>query len=142
MDSENRYPNGPEDEYEKYSHNDDNEKDKFVNRVKKRDYYPSNTPETFIRNAITGVAYPWKVGSNDSRRLFKVVDCFGTIDSNGFKLPKRKNHSDLGQVNPNPNNLYYDSPEDFMRHRNSTVSPELIQKWLKKKNELFPANTQ
>ena len=63
MDYEHRYPNGREDQYENSDHDrDDNEKDKYVNRIKKRAYYPSNTSDSFIKNAITGTAYPWKVG--------------------------------------------------------------------------------
>jgi hypothetical protein len=45
-------------------------------------------------------------------------------------------------VNPNPIHLYYDSPEEFMRHRNCTVSPALIESWLQTKNELFSSLTQ
>lgn len=143
MDYENRYPNGREDEYENCSDHgrDDNDKDKYVNRVKKRAYYPSNTSDSFIKNAITGVAYPWKVGSNESRRLFKVFDTLGLHDSNGVKMTGRKRRSDVGQFNPAPNHLYYDSPEEFMRHRNCTVSPALIESWLKTKNELFSVAT-
>lgn len=137
MDYEHRYPNGREDAYEIYDDRDNNETDKFVNKVKKRVFCPSNTPDSFIKNAITGVAYPWKVGSIDSKRLFKVVDTLGLHDKHGFKLPGRKQRSEVGQINPNPNHLYYDSPEEFMRHRNCKVSQELIDSWLKTKNELF-----
>lgn len=142
MDYENRFPNGREDEYDNYSDRDNNEKDKFVNRVKKRSYYPSNTPDSFIKNAVTGTAYPWKVGSKDSKRLFKVVDALGLHDKQGIKLPGRKRRSDVVQANPNPNHLYYDSPEEFMRHRNCTVSPVLIERWLKSKNDFFSDSTQ
>ena len=142
MDYEHRYPNGREEEYESYSDRDDNDKEKYVNRIKKRAHYTSNTPDSFIKNAITGMVYPWKVGSKDSKRLFKVVDTLGLHDSNGFKLPGRKHRSDVGQVNPNPNHLYYDSPEEFMRHRNCTVGQSLIESWLKTKNELFFNSTQ
>lgn len=137
MDYENKYPNGREDEYENSSDHGDNETDKYVNKVKKRVYYPSNTPDTFIKNAITGVAYPWKVGSYDSKRLFKVVDTLGFNDKNGIKISSSKRRSDVSQINPNPNQLYYDSPEEFMRHRKCTVSQVLIESWLKTKNELF-----
>lgn len=144
MEYDHRYPNGQEDNYENYSDRgrNDNETNKFVNRVKKRAYYPSNTPDSFIKNAITGTAYPWKVGSKDSKRLFKVVDTLGFHDKQGSKLPGRKRRTDVGQINPNPNHLYYDSPEEFMRHRNCTVSPALIESWLKTKNELFSDVTQ
>ena len=39
----------------------------------KKIYY-SNIPGTFIVNAITGEIYPWKVGSLDEKKLFKVKD--------------------------------------------------------------------
>jgi hypothetical protein len=144
MDYENLYPTGREDESDNYSDHgrNDNETDKFVNRVKKRAYYPSNVPDSFIKNAITGSVYPWKVGSKDSKRLFKVVDTLGIHDKQGIKLPGRKQRTDVAQVNPNPNHLYYDSPEEFMRHRNCTVTPALIQSWLKTKNTLFSDSTQ
>ena len=140
MEYDNLYPNGREDQYDNFSDRD--EKDKFVNRVKKRAYYPYNESDSFIKNAITGTAYPWKVGSKDSKRLFKVVDTLGIYDNQGIKLPGRKRRSDFGQVNPNPNHLYYDSPEEFMRHRNCRVSPALIESWLKTKNDLFSHSTQ
>jgi hypothetical protein len=142
MDYENKYPNGQEDEYDSYSDRDENNRDKFANKVKKQSYYPSNTPDSFIKNAITGVAYPWKVGSKDAKRLFKVVDTLGLHDKNGTKIPGRKRRSDVGQVNPTPNHLYYDSPEEFMRHRNCKANQELIESWIQRKNELFSVAIQ
>jgi len=88
-------------------------------------YYPSNIPDRFILNAVTGAKYPWKVGSLASARLFKVVDTLGTYDSDGFRIkPKSKNYP-----NPNPNHLYYDSPQQFMTHRKAQVQPELLARW-------------
>jgi hypothetical protein len=142
MEYENRYPNGTEDEHDNYSECDGNERDKFVNKVKKRTYYTSNSPDSFIKNAITGVAYPWKVGSKDAKRLFKVVDTLGLHDKNGTKIPGRKRRSDVGQINSNPNHLYYDSPEEFTRHRNCKVNQELIESWLQTKNSLFSVVAQ
>jgi hypothetical protein len=131
MDYENKYPNGQEDEYDSYSDRDENNRDKFANK-----------PDSFIKNAITGVAYPWKVGSKDAKRLFKVVDTLGLHDKNGTKIPGRKRRSDVGQVNPTPNHLYYDSPEEFMRHRNCKANQELIESWIQRKNELFSVAIQ
>jgi hypothetical protein len=114
--------------------------EQITNLVKKPTYYPSNIPDSFIVNAVTGVAYPWKVGSNDSKRLFKVYDTLGLHDKHGVKIPKRvKNNSRFqkSEINPNPNQLYYESPQEFMRHQRYTVNPELINSWLKSKNELF-----
>ena len=37
--------------------------DERRHRKKRSPYYPSNTQGTFIVNAITGVEYPWRVGT-------------------------------------------------------------------------------
>lgn len=93
--------------------------------LKKPSYFPSNVPDRFIKNAMTGVEYPWRVGSLEALRLFKVVDTFGNYDSNGYKLkPSAKSYP-----NPSPNQCYYDSPQQFMTHRKMTVQPELIARW-------------
>jgi hypothetical protein len=94
--------------------------------VKKRAaYYPSNTQGGFIVNAITGVEYPWRVGSEDARRLFRAVDTTGTHDKEGRKL--KPNSPDF--PNPNPNHLYYDSPQQFMQHRRVKITPALVEQW-------------
>jgi len=92
---------------------------------KKPYYYPSNVPDKFIKNAVTGVEYPWRVGSLDSSRLFKMVDTIGNYDSNGYKIkPHNKRYP-----NPSPNHCYYDSPQQFMTHRKMLVQPEMIERW-------------
>ncbi len=92
---------------------------------KKPYYYPSNVPDQFIKNAVTGIKYPWRVGSFDSSQLFKVVDTIGKYDSSGYKIkPNSKNYP-----NPSPNHCYYDSPQQFMVHRKMIVQPELIERW-------------
>jgi len=94
-------------------------------KPKRPSYYPSNTAGRAIINAITGVEYPWKVGSKDSERLFKVVDATGTHDSTGRKLKKNSKT----YPNPNPNHCYYESPQQYMMHRKMTVNPNLIEQW-------------
>ena len=92
---------------------------------KKPYYYPSNVQDNFIKNAVTGVKYPWRVGSFDASRLFKVVDTIGKYDSSGYKIKLNSN----SYPNPSPNHCYYDSPQQFMTHRNMIVQPELIERW-------------
>ena len=94
--------------------------------VKKRPaYFPTNGQGKLIQNAITGVEYAWRVGSNDARRLFRVVDTTGVYDNQGRRL--KPNATDF--PNPNPNHCYYDSPQQFMSHRRMTVQPQLIEHW-------------
>jgi hypothetical protein len=92
---------------------------------KRSSYYPSNVHGMFIVNAITGVEYRWRVGTKDARCLFHVVDTMGTHDKNGRKLKINSPQ----YPNPNPNNYYYDSPQQFMQHRKTKLNPVLVEKW-------------
>ena len=112
-----------ESEYEYLDHS--HYTNKSSSSEKKRYYYTSNVPDQFIKNAVTGMKYPWRVGSLDSSRLFKVVDTIGKYDSNGYKMkPNSKNYP-----NPSPNHCYYDSPQQFMVHRKMIVHSDLIERW-------------
>jgi hypothetical protein len=106
-----------------------------------RVYYPSNKSDTYIRNASTGVLYPFKVGSQSSSQLFKYVDTTGVYDSTGKKVRtqrrcNKKEHF-VSQIYPIPyaNHLYYDSPEECARHFNTkqhvsiNLNPELVKSW-------------
>jgi len=92
---------------------------------KRSSYHPSNVQGAIIVNAITGVEYPWRVGSKDARRLFRAVDTTGTRDKQGYKL--KTTSPDF--PNPNPNSYYYDSPQQFMQHQRVKLNPELVEQW-------------
>jgi hypothetical protein len=117
--------------------------------LKQRAYFTSNTVNTYIRNASTGVQYPFKVGSTESRRLFKIVDTIGIYDVNGRKpfQPKRRNKKVLlskithDLPNPNPNHLYYDTPEECVRHFKDKqrvtldLNPDFVNQWHEQNKE-------
>jgi hypothetical protein len=105
------------------------EEKKYVS--KKSSFHPSNVQGKLIKNAITGVEYPWRVGSNDARRLFRVVDTTGTCDNTGRRLKTKA----AEYPNSNPNHCYYDSPQQFMSHRKMTVSSELVERWQRTQQE-------
>jgi len=111
---------------------------------KPRTYYTSNVSNTFIRNAATGVMYPFKVGSNESRQLFKIVDTTGLYDVNGKRItpPRQRNKNGVAPSllpNPNPNHLYYDSPEEYARHFstkqrvNVNLNQDFVKGWHEKR---------
>ena len=91
----------------------------------RRCYYPSNKQNKFICNAVTGVPYPWRVGSIESRQLYKTFDTTGTCDEEGRLM----RNDDVRYPNRNPNHLYYDSPEQFMRHTGIKLDPTYVQSW-------------
>ena len=72
-----------------------NSKDKRTSRKS----FPSNVQGRFIVNAVTGIAYPWKVGSMYEDLLWKVCDSTG----------KR------GKLDPDM--YFYDSPKQAIHHR-------------------------
>jgi len=86
---------------------------------KKRVYiYTSGSSGNRIRDAETGTYYSNKVGSKDEDIFFKVI------------LPTGECTSANGS-----STLFYNSPEHYMNHQNSSVDPEIIARWGVKRNE-------
>jgi hypothetical protein len=114
--------------YETEDYDNFNEEDIVNKTVKKsnrrRRYYPSNKPQSLIRNAITGIEYPYTVGSIDQLRLYKMIDATGKCDKEGFIITSKY---DL--PNSNSNHLFYDSPEQCMSHLQLTINPAEIARW-------------
>ena len=81
--------------------------------------------EAYPVNAVTGREYRYKIGTGESRLLYKVVDSTGEISSKGYRLTRREPR------NPNPNHLYYDDPQQFANHSGLWVDPEFVKQWLK-----------
>jgi|LakMenEpi03Aug12_release.lakeMendotaPanAssembly.Ray.scaffolds.fasta_scaffold1990607_1 hypothetical protein len=93
-------------------------------RSKRPRYFPSNKPQTFIKNAVTGVPYPYVVGAKEQSLLYKIVDATGRCDPDGYLIQSR---NDL--PNHNTNHLFYDSPEQCMSHMRLTLNPADIKRW-------------
>ena len=93
-------------------------------RSKRPRYFPSNKPQMFIRNAVTGVPYPFVVGSKDQSTLYKLVDTTGTCDSDGYVIKSRSN-----LPNYNSNHLFFDSPEQCMSHMRIQLNPDHVKHW-------------
>lgn len=101
-------------------------------RTKKRQYYPSNKDGYYIVNAVTGHRYPWKVGSYNSYRLYKVTDSTGFNDRDGYRIQKNDD------PNYEPNFLYYDSPEQASKHLRTKLDPRVALEWHNQYNIRFP----
>lgn len=74
---------------------------------KPRGPFPSNVMGVPIVNAITGVKYPWTVGSFEESYLWKVANC----------------------TRFTPMVYFYDSPEQYEAHRRVTIDPESKAAW-------------
>lgn len=101
-------------------------------KLGRRCYFTSNVQDSFIVNAETGVRYPFRVGSNASRCLFKMIDTTGACDRNGFLI----NKMDESYPNRNPNHIYYDSPEQYMRHQRTTLDSEFVRSYHERVSKL------
>ncbi len=115
-------------------------------------YFASNVQNNFIRNASTGVQYPFRVGSKESRQLFKIVDTTGRYDANGKKIYPLRYRTGKGKKqdsssfeilpNPNPNHLYYDTPEEYVSHvyakqrMTANLNPDFVKRWHERKSAL------
>ena len=69
--------------------------------------YSSNVLNAPIVNAITGVKYPWTVGSFGESYLWKVANC------SKFE----------------PKLYFYDSPEQYEEYRRVKIDPEAKFEW-------------
>ena len=87
-----------------------NSKDKRPSRKS----FPSYVQGRFIVNAVTGIAYPWRVGSMYEDLLWKVCDSTGR----------------RGKVEPDM--YFYDSPKqaiDHRRYRPDVFSADTLNWW-------------
>ncbi len=86
--------------------------------------FPSNVVGQRITNAMTGSQYDYKVGSNEELRLFRVitsqpfhkhVNLVGdeVVDADGYQV----------------NKLFYDTPEQYEKHKRTTLSDEVKKQW-------------
>tara|TARA_Y100001958_G_C21245603_1_gene575399 strand:- start:4215 stop:4649 length:435 start_codon:yes stop_codon:yes gene_type:complete len=97
-------------------------------------YYPSNVMNQIIVNAVTGVKYPYRVGTKDALRLYKVTDTTGCFSSKG----KKKNTDDLKEgQEKDPNHYYFDNPAEYMQARSFDRHPESCDEWSKYQKSLL-----
>ena len=97
---------------------------KTSHKTARRKYYPSNKSNSLIRNAQTGERYSIRVGSIAQLDLYKIVDLTSTCDEEGYIITSRN-----APTNPNPNHLYYDSPEQCMSHLRIVIDAADITRW-------------
>jgi hypothetical protein len=99
--------------------------------LKKAHYFTTiSSPNKYIVNAKTGVSYPFKFNSSESKTLYHVIDSTAKYDKSGY-IRNRK----LNYVNE-PNHLFYDSPEQYTFHYGSNLTTNEILEWHNKQAEL------
>lgn len=107
-------------------------RDKHYSEVN-RDYYPTKISGKIV-NAYTGEKYTYNQGSYDELRLYRMIDVRGVYDEHGCKIARH------AEANRSPMFLYYDSPEQCMRHQGIKIPAERVNKWHAEKLRLFTPN--
>ena len=94
----------------------------IANRYKKTNVYHSDVQGAAIKDAITGEIYPWKVGSYDEQRFFKVKD---NSLINKYDSEFQEGHT-----------MFFKNPEEYMNFNKIQLDDEIIETW-KKRQEKF-----
>ena len=92
----------------------------------KKVYY-SDIQGTLIKDAITGEILPWKVGSFDEVRLFKVKD---NSLLNKFDSTYQESHT-----------MYFKSPHEYMEFNSTNLDLEIIENWTKRQEKLTDSSS-
>jgi len=90
------------------------------NRYMSQKRYASNVGGAYIVNAVSGYPYPYRVGSIDEHRLWKVVDSTGYDGSRDAQF------------------YFYDSPLECGRHMGYKVPAREVEKWRNRVEKLSP----
>lgn len=98
-----------------------------IKRSRDLDYYPSDIVGQTIVDARTGAKQPWCVGESGERRFFKVRDTSSSVTLFSKEYGLCITHT-----------LFYETPYQYMKHRNVVLDDEFIKAWYDSKNELFP----
>lgn len=122
------------DDEPEFNHNDILRDGERRVRIKRRKYYPTKLGGACI-NAQTGHRYRIVQGSFEELQLYKIIDATSHYDKDGFRHEKY-------QLNPDPNILYYDSPEEYMRHMKTKISQEQVNRWHINKKRMFPESNE
>ena len=113
---------------EKYENGDE----PYVSYVGNCEVYYSDIVGDSIRDAITGAKFPWKVGSFDERRFYKVRS------TTAYANPKAKGTQDPG--NRCARQAFYENPFSYMNHHEVYLEESVVKAWYDKTNNLYPGD--
>ena len=112
-------------------HNDVEPQKTQVMAVKRKKEYYSDIPGDYIVDAKTGAKYPWKVGSFDEQRFFRVTN---TVPIQNFER-KGTHNSYVGRSG---SKAFYENPHVYMKYCKVELDEEYVKSWYEQKNRLYP----
>jgi hypothetical protein len=102
---------------------------KPVVSIKRKKEYYSDVVGSYIVDAITGAKYPWRVGSRDEQRFFRVVNTIPLINF-GRKGTCNSSHG------CSSSKAFYENPHAYMGHCNIKLEEEYVMEWYAKHNKV------
>jgi len=109
-----------------------NNDEPYVSYAGNREVYYSDIVGDYIRDAVTGAKFPWKVGSFDERRFYKVRSTTAYANS------KAKGTQDPGSRSARQG--FYETPFSYMNHHEVYLDKEVVKSWYDKTNALYPGD--
>ena len=94
---------------------------KNIKRGGKEAYY-SDIVGDYIKDAITGAQHPWRIGTINEERFFRVVITCPSVD--GYR--KGRYDTSFGR---GTHKAFYDSPEAYMKHNHCALDNVVIEAW-------------
>ena len=98
-----------------------------------RDYFPTKLAGKIV-NAWSGAPYHYNQGSCEELRLYKFIDARAFHDEFGCRITR------FDVANRTPNFLYYDSPEQCMRHLDIKLNAKRVKTWHTNQSKMFTIN--
>ena len=108
---------------------DDCEEETYVTK-KKKEYY-SDVVGDYIVDAITNAKYPWRVGTYDEKRFFKITNTVRNVNA------ERKGTYDNSEGRIS-HTAFYETPHAYMKHCGATLDEDYVKSWYNRVNNDFP----
>jgi len=100
---------------------------------KQREPYYSDVVGEYIVDAVTGAKYPWRVGSLDEQRFFKVTNTVPRINYERKGLMNNYNGRSSRYA-------YYENPHTYMKYYGVELDEDYVKLWYTKANNQYPDN--
>jgi len=109
---------------------DDEEYEPNVSYAGDREVYYYDIVGDSIRDAVTGARFPWKVGSFDEHRFYKVRS------TTAYGNPKAKGVQDYcGRA---ARQAFYETPYSYMNHHAIILDEVVVKEWYDRIDVIYP----
>ena len=102
-----------------------------IKRSSSNSIYYSDTVGEYIKDAITGALQPWRVGSKDEDKFFRVIITTQSADA----ARKGNINNTMGR---GAHKAFYETPLVYMKHNHCVLNEEFVSNWYEIQKERNP----